>query len=215
MVLELRPSHDPTKTFGFVGVVVSLKDLSASIWLWRERSGDWEIKKVIEIPAQPADAANLPPLLQGFGAVPPLVTDLNLSLDDRWLYVSCWGTGELHRYDVSIPDQPKLTAVLPIGGIVKRAPHPQKPAEPLNGGPQMVELSRDGKRVYLTNSLYQSWDEQFYPDGVRTWMVKAEAGPDGSLNFDPRFLVQTGDHRLHQVRLEGGDTSSDSFCFPS
>jgi 56kDa selenium binding protein (SBP56) len=34
MVLELRPSHDPTRTFGFVGVVVSLKDLSASIWLW-------------------------------------------------------------------------------------------------------------------------------------------------------------------------------------
>jgi selenium-binding protein 1 len=31
MVLELRPSHDPTRTFGFAGVVVSLKDLSASI----------------------------------------------------------------------------------------------------------------------------------------------------------------------------------------
>jgi selenium-binding protein 1 len=215
MVLELRPSHDPTKTFGFVGVVVSLKDLSASIWLWRERSGNWEIRKVIEIPAQPADAAKLPPLLEGFGAVPPLVTDLNLSLDDRWLYVSCWGTGELHRYDVSIPDQPKLTAILPIGGIVKRTPHPKQPGEPLNGGPQMVEVSRDGKRVYLTNSLYQSWDEQFYPDGVRTWMVKADAGSDGSLNFDPKFLVQTEDHRLHQVRLEGGDTSSDSFCFPS
>jgi selenium-binding protein 1 len=29
MVLELRPSHDPTRTFGFAGVVVSLKDLSA------------------------------------------------------------------------------------------------------------------------------------------------------------------------------------------
>ena len=36
----------------------------------------------------------LPPLLQGFKAVPPLVTDINLSLDDRFLYVSCWGTGE-------------------------------------------------------------------------------------------------------------------------
>ncbi|HEX3446024.1 MAG TPA: selenium-binding protein SBP56-related protein, partial [Chthoniobacterales bacterium] len=208
-------SHDPTKTFGFVGVVVSLKDLSASIWLWRQRSGDWEIKKVIEIPAVPAEAANLPPLLQGFGAVPPLVTDINLSLDDHWLYVSCWGTGELRRYDVSVPDQPKLTAVLPIGGIVKRTPHPRIPTEPLNGGPQMVEVSRDGKRVYLTNSLYQSWDEQFYPDGIRSWMVMAEASQDGSLRFDPQFFVHTKDHRLHQVRLEGGDTSSDSFCFPS
>src|SRR5207245_2990358 len=34
MVLELRPAHDPNKTFGFVGVVVSLKDLSSSIWTW-------------------------------------------------------------------------------------------------------------------------------------------------------------------------------------
>ena len=56
---------------------------------------------MIEIPAEPADPADLPPLLQGFGAVPPLVTDINLSLDDRFLYVSCWGTGELRQYDVS------------------------------------------------------------------------------------------------------------------
>ena len=30
----------------------------------------------------------------------------------------------------------------------------------------MVEISRDGKRVYWTNSLYSTWDNQFYPDGV-------------------------------------------------
>ena len=30
----------------------------------------------------------------------------------------------------------------------------------------MVEVSRDGSRVYVTNSLYASWDTQFYPDGV-------------------------------------------------
>ena len=29
----------------------------------------------------------------------------------------------------------------------------------------MVELSRDGRRVYLTNSLYSPWDAQFYPGG--------------------------------------------------
>ena len=39
MVLELRPAHDPTETYGFVGVVTSLKDLSASVWLWY-REGD-------------------------------------------------------------------------------------------------------------------------------------------------------------------------------
>jgi selenium-binding protein 1 len=215
MVLELRPSHDPTRTFGFAGVVVSLKDLSASVWLWKRDNGHWGAEKVIEIPAEPADPDLLPPLLKGFKAVPPFVTDLNLSLDDKWLYVSCWGTGELRRYDVSVPDRPKLTSVLQIGGIVRRAPHPKELNVPLNGGPQMVEISRDGKRVYFTNSLYTSWDEQVYPDGIRTWFVKADAGSDGSLTLDPNFFVTSTAHRLHQVRLDGGDASSDSFCYPS
>ena len=35
-----------------------------------------------------------PPFLQGFKAVPPFITDINLSLDERILYVSCWGRGE-------------------------------------------------------------------------------------------------------------------------
>jgi hypothetical protein len=39
--------------------------------------------KVITIPAEPAPAEKLPPRLQGFGAVPPLVTDIDLSVDDR------------------------------------------------------------------------------------------------------------------------------------
>ena len=33
MVLELRPAHDPDKTWGFAGVVISVEDLSASVWL--------------------------------------------------------------------------------------------------------------------------------------------------------------------------------------
>src|SRR5213079_638043 len=116
----------------------------------------------------------LPPLLPGFKAVPPLVTDINLSLDDRQLYVSCWGTGELRQYDVSDPFQPQLTGSVHIGGIVRRATHPVHPAKPLNGGPQMVEISRDGRRVYLTNSLYLAWDKQFYPEGIQGWAVKID-----------------------------------------
>src|ERR1039458_7462386 len=163
MVLELRAAHDPTKAYGFVGVVTSLKDLSSSIWLWHRpnggSNGKFEVKKVIEIPAEPADPSQLPPLLQGFKAVPPLLTDINLSVDDRFLYVSCWGTGEMRQYDVSDPFNPKLIGSVHVGGIVRRASHPAKPGEPLNGGPQMVEISRDGRRVYFTNSLYAAWDK--------------------------------------------------------
>jgi len=110
MALELRPAHDPTKAYGFLGVVVSTKDLSASIWTWRRDNGKWSVSKVVEIPAEPADPARLPPALKPFKAVPPLITDINLSLDDRFLYVACWGTGELRRYDVSEPLSPQLKA---------------------------------------------------------------------------------------------------------
>ena len=213
LVLELRPAHDPTKPYGFVNVVVSLKDLSSSIWLWHRNQGGWTIQKVIEIPAEPAPADQLPPLLQGFKAVPPLVTDINLSLDDRFLYVSCWGTGEMRAYDVSDPYHPRLAGSVHLGGIVHRAPHPKKASAPLNGGPQMVEVSRDGRRIYFTNSLYYAWDEQFYPDGVRSWMVKLDVGPSGDLKVDPNFFVEFDGYRSHQIRLEGGDCSSDSFCY--
>lgn len=220
MVLELRPAHDPKKAYGFVGVVLSLKDLSSSIWLWYRddkngngSKGSFKVKKVIEIPAQPADPEKLPPLLKGFKAVAPLLTDINLSLDDRYLYASCWGTGEFLQYDVSDPFNPKKVGSIKIGGIVNRTAHPAKPKQEQNGGPQMVEISRDGKRIYFTNSLYTPWDEQFYPDGVRGWMVKVDVRPDGSMALDPKFFLEHDGLRPHQVRLEGGDSSSDSYCF--
>src|SRR3954471_22029628 len=232
MTLELRPARDPRKAYGFVGVVISLKDLSSSVWVWYKEGGladsrsggrsdkagkaggEWKVKKVIEIPAEPADPQDLPPLLQGFKAVPPLITDINLSLDDRQLYVSCWGTGELRQYDVSDPFAPRLTATVALGGIVRRAAHPVQPSKRLNGGPQMVELSRDGRRVYLTNGLYSPWDEQFYPAGLKGWMVKLDTRPEGGMALDSRFFLEMEQTvRCHQVRLQGGDASSDSFCF--
>ena len=105
----------------------------------------------------------MPPLLKGFAAVPPLVTDINLSLDDRFLYVSCFGTGELKQFDVSDPFNPIETGSVKLGGIVQRHGHPARPGQPLNGAPQMVEISRDGKRVYVTNSLYRTWTTSSIP----------------------------------------------------
>ncbi len=215
LVFELRPAHDPTKAYGFVGVVICLNDLSSSIWTWYREDGKWAVKKVIDIPAEPADPDLLPPMLKGFKAVPPLVTDIDLSMDDRFLYVSCWGTGDMHQYDVSDPFNPKLTGKVRIGGIVSRASHPGAANGALNGGPQMVEISRDGRRVYFTNSLYGAIDAQFYPEGIDGWMVKLDANPEGGIAFDPEFFIQWPEsHRPHQVRLEGGDCSSDSYCYP-
>jgi selenium-binding protein 1 len=181
--------------------------------LWYRENGKWAIRKVIEIPAEPADPALLPPLLEGFKTVPPLVTDINLSLDDRFLYISCFGTGEFLQYDVTDPFHPRKTGSVHMGGVVRKAAHPKQPKVPLNGAPQMVELSRDGKRIYFTNSLYSPWDAQLYPEGFQSWMVKLDAKPEGGMEIDPKFFVDFGELRGHQVRLEGGDASSDSYCY--
>jgi methanethiol oxidase len=211
LVFEMRPAHDPTRAYGFVNVVTSLADLSASVWLWHLDGSEWAAKKVITIPAEPADESQLPPILKPFKAVPPLITDIDLSLDDRWLYVSCWGTGEIKRFNVSDPFNPLETASVRIGGIVRR--EAVGGSGPLKGGPQMVELSRDGQRVYLSNALYRSWEDQFYPDGLDGWLIKLDADASGGLTADPIFLSRT-EQRCHQVRLEGGDASSDSYCYP-
>jgi methanethiol oxidase len=215
IVLELRPAHDPSKNYGFAGVVINLKDLSSSIWLWHRQNGGWDIRKVIDIPAEPADPDQLPPALKDFAAVPPLTSDINLSLDDKFLYVSCWGTGELRQYDISDPFNPRHTGSVHLGGIVRKAAHP-KTGEPLNGGPQMVELSLDGRRVYFSNSLYAAWDAQFYPEGIQGWVAKVDVNPEGGITVDPNFYIEfDADERPHQIRLEGGDSSSDSYCYTS
>ncbi|MBY8846756.1 selenium-binding family protein [Streptomyces sp. SP2-10] len=217
MVLELRPAHDPEATWGFTNTVVDVEDLSASVWRWHRDGEDFHVTKVITLPAEPAPAEALPPALKPFGAVPPLITDIDLSVDDRWLYVSAWGTGDLIQYDVSDPRQPRRTAAVRLGGITARRPHPAAPDVPLTGGAQMVEVSRDGQRVYLTNSLYAAWDEQFYPAGIEPWMVKLDADTSrGGLSVDGRFFPHSEDFaglRVHQTRLQGGDASSDSYCY--
>ena len=45
-------------------------------------------------------------------------------------------------------------------------------------------------RIYFTNSLYSPWDEQIYPDGLKSWMVKLDAGPNGGMKLDEKFFVE-------------------------
>ncbi|MFB3076674.1 MAG: selenium-binding protein SBP56-related protein, partial [Lysobacterales bacterium] len=214
MALEVRPAHDPIREYGFLGVVVDTTNLEGSIWTWWREDGKFHCEKTATIPAEPADADDLPELLKGFGAVPPLVTDIDLSLDDKCLYVACWGTGELRQYDVSNPRDVKLAGSVHIGGITRKTTHHN--GETFEGGPQMLEISRDGKRVYFTNSLYSTWDNQFYPDGVPGAMVMVNVDQNGGMALDEKFQVEFPDgYRSHQIRLEGGDCSTDSFCYPS
>jgi selenium-binding protein 1 len=45
-------------------------------------------------------------------------------------------------------------------------------------------------------------------------MVKLDSG-NGDFQADPDFFVPFSGERPHQVRLQGGDASSDSYCFPN
>ena len=214
MVLEVRPAHDPAREYGFVGVVVDTTNLEGSIWTWYRENGKFKVGKTAVVPPEPADASDLPELLKGFGAVPPLISDIDLSLDDRFLYVACWGTGELRQYDVSDPMKPRLAGSVHAGGIARKTALPD--GQFFGGGPQMTEISRDGRRVYFTNSLYSSWDRQFYPAGIPGRQVMCNVGDNGGITLDERFVVDFGpEYGAHQVRLQGGDCSTDSFCFPS
>jgi methanethiol oxidase len=110
--------------------------------------------------------------------------------------------------------KPVLAGSVRIGGIAQHAQHPN--GRPFGGGPQMTEISRDGKRVYFTNSLYSTWDPQFYPDGVPGALAMCKVSAGGGMAIDTGFHVDFGpDYAAHQIRLQGGDCSTDSFCYPS
>jgi selenium-binding protein 1 len=44
-------------------------------------------------------------------------------------------------------------------------------------------------------------------------MVKLDVDPNGGMKLDAKFFVEFDGLRGHQVRLDGGDASSDSYCY--
>ena len=173
MALEIRPAHDPTKEYGFLGVVVDTTNLEGSIWTWWREGGKFHIEKTATIPPEPAEADLLPPLLKGFGAVPPLVYRHRPVAGRPLSLRRVLG----HRRDAAIRRQrPAQAEAGRLGPYRRHRPAHAliRTARPIRGGPQMVEISRDGKRVYWTNSLYSTWDDQFYPDGVPGAQVMAQ-----------------------------------------
>jgi selenium-binding protein 1 len=197
--LEIRWLHDPESEQGFVAAA-----LSSVVWRFYRDNGSWAADPVI---------ATEPVELEGWPMpVPSLMTDIVLSMDDRALYVSNWLHGDLHRYDVSDPANPELTGRLWLGGLLGK---PSDAGRELNGGPQMIQLSLDGRRLYVTNSLYSTWDNQFYP-GLRSWLLKVDISENGEMAVDPDFFVDFHDRpqgpaRAHEARLQGGDCTTEIF----
>lgn len=222
--LEVRFAHDPNKSWGFVGAALS----SNIILIYKdEATGEWLTKTVIKQDWVEVEGWALPTL-------PPLITDILISLDDRFLYFSNWLRGDLVQYDITDPHNPKFVDRVWLGGSIKKggpvkvlgklpadvaeAPEPRViKGVTIQGGPQMIQLSLDGRRLYATNSLLTPWDSQFYPDLVKhgSQLVLVETDPvKGGLKVNEDFLVDfgaepDGPYLAHESRYPGGDCSSD------
>ncbi|KHJ76415.1 hypothetical protein OESDEN_23965, partial [Oesophagostomum dentatum] len=79
----------------------------------------------------------------------------------------------------------------------------------IEGGPQMLQLSLDGKRLYVTTSLYRPWDEQFYPRLIKSGasMLRIDVGDDGGMTLNENFLVDFG-------AIEGGPYLAHEMRYP-
>jgi methanethiol oxidase len=192
--LEVRWLHDPDAEEGFVGAA-----LSSTMWRWHRSNGSWAAEPVIDVESIDVEGWPFP--------VPGLITDLLLSMDDRFLYFSNWLHGDLRQYDVSDPGNPRLTGQVQLGGVLGRD---SDAGRELNGGPQMLQLSLDGRRLYVTNSLYSTWDNQFYP-GLRSWLLRVNCLPEGGMEVDRDFFLDLDPARAHEVRLQGGDCTTEIF----
>jgi methanethiol oxidase len=101
--------------------------------------------------------------------------DVLPSPDDRYLYVSNWFGNTVQQYDISDPFNPVLNSTVSV-------PHPN-----------MLRVSRDNRRLYVSNSLITTWDNDadFGPPrnkeyGIWRFDVDRKSGdlvpfnPDGS-----------------------------------
>ena len=200
--LEVRFHHDPDSTHGYVGAA-----LSSAMWHFHKGDSQWHAEKVIQVDPVETEGWPFP--------VPGLITDLVLSLDDRWLYFSNWLHGDIRQYDISDPANPRLAGQIWLGGVIGK--ENALPDRNVQGGPQMLQLSLDGKRLYVTNSLYSVWDDQFYPEMGKqgSYLLQLDCNTErGGMTVNDRLFVDFGAEpggpaRAHEIRFPGGDCTSD------
>jgi selenium-binding protein 1 len=112
-----------------------------------------------------------------------LPVDLRQSPDDRFLFVSCFASDEVQQWDVSDLAKPKLFSILKPGVQ-----------------PNMMHVTGDGKRMYITNSLLSTMDRT-----DQCWVKRAHITADGlKLDFDFNVdltKLKTGPARGHDMLL--------------
>ena len=101
--------------------------------------------------------------------MPGVMTDILISMDDKYLYFSNWVHGDVRQYDITDTRNPKLTGQVFFGGSIQ-AGGPVTVTEDTElsvqpgvryikekriwGAPQMLQLSLDGERNYFSVGIF-------------------------------------------------------------
>jgi len=210
VTLAARFLHDPKSSHGYF-----VSNMSGNLWhfFFDEATRTWQVKKRVQLEGVQAPGWPIP--------VPAFSGDLVISLDDRFLFVSNWFNGDIRQYDISEPSKPTLVGQVWCGASYTKAGEmvSAKRAEfhNLQAGPHMMQLSLDGKRLYVTNSFLSTWDDIFYPNLEKKGSALIRINVDttkGGLEIDESFFVDFGKvngntYRAHEIRYPGGDCTSD------
>ncbi|XP_067328438.1 methanethiol oxidase-like isoform X1 [Anolis sagrei] len=219
--VEIRFLHNPNAAHGYVACFLQ----SSIHHFFKTEDGCWTAEKVIQVPNKKVSGWIYPEM-------PGFPFDIVISMDDQFLYFSNWVHGDVRQYDITDPHCPKLVGQVFVGGSLQKGgpvtvlEDPELDCQPdpfviqgkkVQGGPHMLQLSLDGRRLYVTTSLLTSWDKQFYPKMIREGSVMLQLNVDtvkGGLCVNPNFLVDFGHEpfgpaRAHDMRYPGGDCTSD------
>lgn len=225
--LEIRFLHDPNECQGYVGAATLSNLFHFERPAGSEGVGDFVATKVVDIPQKRVEGW----VSSELGG---LMGDIVISMDDRYLYLNNWLHGDVRQYDISERKHPKLVGKIFLGGVAvsdsgvkviedKEESKQQDPTvirgKRLQGGPQMLQLSLDGRRLYVSSCLYSCWDKEVYPKSIEAggYVVLLDVNTEtGGLTLNQDFLVDFGKEPYgptipHEIRYPGGDCTSDIF----
>ena len=135
-------------------------------------------------------------------------------MDDRFLYFSNWLHGDLRQYDVSDPENPKLTGQLWLGGVIDKG---KELGGKKLGGSADVAVEPGRQKVVCDQFAVQSLGQSVLPGhGEKgSYMLQIECDNDkGGMKVNEKSIVDfgaepNGPARAHEIRFPGGDCTSD------
>ncbi|CAD5226802.1 unnamed protein product [Bursaphelenchus xylophilus] len=166
--------------------------------------------------------------------IPAVPVDIVISMDDQYMYVSCWLQGFVAQFNITDPFNITLTHKIFVGGIIHKEldvkliristinfmPERRKVKQTfVEGGPARLQLSLDGRRLYVANSFLRSWDEQIYPNlgksGGLVLLIHINVNGAGAMHFDEGFGIEfkrdDGVYLPREMRFMNGDCTCDAF----